>query len=836
MPTPFSRLGILIGLAGLALAGPVTVATAATDPLYAALRAARPDGRQLAVATPLALERDAFRFTFERGTFHFLAPVEGRTLGAVFVGNGSFRLSPATPNERRQLALSSGADLRSFEVLDDTFDSLVLLFADDTFQELSLAAPVTTAAPDGRAGQVYGAFLEHQREDLRTNLHLRLLADLANTPGLLSGVFLAYLDGASYPPAVAAVDPDGAQALRFSGLRAGSEDVAFFVADANRGGYWYLCDRKGEVARRRKSPAKRYADALAYRIETDVARDADLAGTATIELETQVAGLRVLPLEILPSLRLSEATFALDGAEPRPLLWIQEDERADADAAVVFPEPLPKGAKVTLRLAYRGDRVLKDLGEKNFAVEARSSWYPNLGVFTDPATFELLFRVPAGNEVIATGRLVEARTEGNRSVSLWKSDGPLGVAGFNYGRFKKLERRDEPSGLLVTVYTNPGTPDIVREINAYLAAGMDDENFVEGEYYAYAPTPQPTLGKVNTAQLAESALTDGLNSARLFTAAFGPVPTPGVAITQQSQWTFGQSWPSLVFLPYLSFLDGTQRRRLHLEGAKDALDQIGYHEFAHQWWGHLVVAESYRDQWLEEGFAEFSAALAVQHTLGWGNYDRFFRQARRALLEKAPGNAFAPWEAGPITQGVRLSTQRTPSAYRPMVYSKGGYVLHMLRQLMADGSGKSPDAAFFAMLRDFTSSFAGKAVTTADFQMVVERHMTPAMNATGDGKMDWFFEQWVHGIDLPRYTTDLKVEPAGEGTYRVTGKVTQEGVGAGFRALVPLYLELGKNEMARVGTLPLVGSTSLAVDVTVQSPKKPRRALVNVRGEVLARD
>ncbi len=94
-------------------------------------------------------------------------------------------------------------------------------------------------------------------------------------------------------------------------------------------------------------------------------------------------------------------------------------------------------------------------------------------------------------------------------------------------------------------------------------------------------------------------------------------------ITQQAQCFFGQSWPSLIFLPYLAFLDGTQRASAWgSPEAKDFINQVGYHEFAHQWWGHLVGAATYRDEWLEEGFSEFSAALAVQRLKGWAGYDR----------------------------------------------------------------------------------------------------------------------------------------------------------------------------------------------------------------------
>jgi hypothetical protein len=73
----------------------------------------------------------------------------------------------------------------------------------------------------------------------------------------------------------------------------------------------------------------------------------------------------------------------------------------------------------------------------------------------------------------------------------------------------------------------------------------------------------------------------------------------------------------------------------------------------------------------------------------------------------------------------------------------------MLRTLMWDSKSQTPDANFIAMMKDFTATYAGKPATTADFQHVVERHMVPALNAAGDGKMDWFFNQWVYGMDVP---------------------------------------------------------------------------------------
>ena len=815
-------------------------ASAAQDPTYAALRAARPDGRTVPV-NGLVLERDAFRFKFDSGAFHFLAPVGGRTVGVVFVGHGSYRLSPATENERRQLALASGGD-KGFETLADEFDDLVLLFADDTAQEIEQHAAARTGAPDSRAVSVYESYLKRQRKDFRINFHLRVLQDVLNQPGLTSGVFLALIDGKRYPPALAAVDPNGTEALGF-GARLGEEDTIFLVPDPNKGGIWYHSDRRAEVDAKRRSPEKRLADALDYAVETTIARDTDLAGTTTLRFKTLVPKVRVLPVHLLGFLRLQEVAYAVEAAtstepaaEPawKPLAFVQEEEKEDSGAAVVFPEPLAKGATVRLKLSYKGDKVLRDGGDKNYYVGARESWYPNIGVFADSALFDLIYRVPAGNDIISVGHQVEIRAEGAQSVSHWKTDHPVQVAGFNYGKFKKIDKVDETSKIDVQVYTNPGKPNIIREINGILSGsgGFGETDLDSG--VALSSENGPGLGNVNTTKLADASLADGLNSARLFTAYFGPLPQANVAITQQSDFSFGQSWPSLIFLPYISFLDGTQRQRLGMVQAKDFVDQVGYHEFAHQWWGHLVGAETYRDQWLEEGFAEFSASLAVHRTKGWPEYDRFWRERRKEIVEKRPGNTTAYYEAGPITEGWRLSTARTPGAGF-LIYPKGGYVLHMLRMLMYDWSSKDPDARFIEMMKDYTSTYGGRFASTADFQKIVERHMVAAMNATGNGKMDWFFNQWVYGAEVPRYVVDLKVDSAGEET-RIHGTLRQEGVAKDFRALVPIYVEFGKNETARVGMVPMVGEASVPVDVKLKLPKKARKALLNVHGEVLARD
>jgi aminopeptidase N len=447
------------------------------------------------------------------------------------------------------------------------------------------------------------------------------------------------------------------------------------------------------------------------------------------------------------------------------------------------------------------------------------------------ATFDLTFHIPQKMQIVAVGNEISSSVVGNERVAVWKAATPLRVAGFNYGKFKKLSTSDKESGMTVDVYTNPGTPDIIREINQYLeAASANRANGEIGDGYI-----GPGFVKVDTGSLAQSAMADGINTARTAKAFFGMVPSDRVSITQQSQWSFGQSWPQLIYLPYIAFLDGMTRNTLGLTGAKDFIDVVGPHEFAHQWWGHAVSPKTYHDEWISEGFAEFTAGLVLQQTGGWPQYNTFWERKRKYIMERSRGAMLTNDQAGPISAGFRLVTWQTPEAYDAIVYAKGAYVLHMLRMTMQDRSKKNPDEPFMEMMTDFAKSYSGKNVTTADFQHVVERHMTPSLKLTADGKADWFFQQWVYGTTIPRLTQKLDVADAGNGKYRISGTISQSDVPDNFVVVVPIYVYFDKNAWARLGALTIVGNKSQDVNIELALPRKPAKIVANAMHDVLTK-
>ncbi len=783
------------------------------DPTYTALRAAKPDGRTIALSN-FKFERDVFTFTLN-GKLHLLAPVEGKTAGAVFIGQGSYELTPASPAELRTMQLNSGK--KDLVTLTDTFEHAIFLGTALPAAAEKTSAPVAGAA-DPTALDRWDGYMKKQKKQFSSNLHLRLLQEVIDGG---DPFFFTWVDGKTLPAAVILVDPTGIDP------DFGGEKSAMFVFHDTKGGIWYSSPYASEVQKGVSATPKPPADGEHYIVDSTI-RGAELEATTTMTFIPN-HNLRVLPIGLTNSLTISSVEFAPAADEPQwaPAAWAQDKE--EGGAAVIFPAAIKEGQRYLLRTKYAGKEVLSSAGDGNFFVASRSSWYPNVGVFSDSATYELRFRTPEKFSIVAVGKELSNKVEGSDRLAVWKAEHPIRVAGFNYGKFKKLAETDPTNNTTFEVYTNTGTPDIIKEINMALRAINDAAMAGDEEASRYAGGEI----RVDAAGLAKSAMADGMNTIRTGNAYFGPLPDSRVAITQQSQWYFGQSWPTLVYLPYVAFLNGTQRNTLGLNDLKDFVDNVGTHEVAHQWWGHQVTPRSYHDNWISEGFSEFTSALVLQQTSGWGKYNAFWENARKKILEKPRGAQIANFEAGPISQGFRISTWQNRSADDVIVYSKGAYVLHMLRMAMWDN--QKGDEAFIRMMKEFAFSYAGKEASTTDFQRVVEKHAPPALKLTSDNKLDWFFRQWVYGTAIPKYDVKIDAKDIGGGKYKISGTITQSDVPDNFAMPVPIYIQFDKNNTVRLGSTVLVGNTSKPVDVELPLPKKPQKFLVNAMHDVLAK-
>jgi len=157
----------------------------------------------------------------------------------------------------------------------------------------------------------------------------------------------------------------------------------------------------------------------------------------------------------------------------------------------------------------------------------------------------------------------------------------------------------------------------------------------------------------------------------------------------------------------------------------------------------------------------------------------------------------------------------------------------MLRMMMHDR--QTGDQRFKAMMQDFVKTYSGKSATTEDFKAMVEKYMTRDMDVDGNHKMDWFFNEYVYGTQLPAYKVDASFDPGPDGDMVMSFKVTQSNVNDKFSMLVPLYLELADGGIVSMGRARITGNSFLEQKVPLKGVKaRPRRVIVNYYDDVLA--
>ena len=794
-------------------------ATHNSDPTYQQLRNLGLGGEAISVNN-FDLKRDAATFHLRSGTICFAAPVQGKVTGAVFVGDGNMILDAPLPMERASLKLLTKGD-----EFGETFSQAVFRFTDTTYDELKKAGGAASGGCDGGLFRDSQEAMRHDRM-LKWNLEGRILQDvLSSEPG---GFFLAFVHGKKYNgKEIFAVDPHGAPPFI---LPVNPEEVEFLTYDENKLGVWaafHLADeyKKGTATGSQKNSVIHIEH---QQLDTTIEKNANLIGKATTTFVANVNGLRVVPFSLFPSLRVESVTG--DGGQP--LSFIQEEKKQDADFSVVLPKALSAGDKYTIITTYSGKEAVTNEGNGNYFPVARENWYPNnagssLGEYT---AYDMVFHIPKGMKIAATGTLVSEGNDGGQSSSVWKSEVPQTVAGFSFGRFKMQEAKLTAPEYLVQSYANEEPPDWVKGV---LREASGDEDLPSLDHSH--SVPQVAMGTMGTTGMIKHALAEAQVSVPLYTEYFGTIPYKRLAMTQQTACTYGQSWPALVWLPICSFFDTTVRHNLGLDqGDRGYWKIVAPHEVAHQWWGHTVGFNSYRDQWMSEGFAEMSASLYIQ--LVEKNPKKFteFWNDELLLLTERNKEGVRAIDAGPVTMGYRLSNSKAGfNITRDLIYPKGAFILHMVRMMFWDR--KTGDQDFKATMHDFVTTYSGKAATTEDFKAILEKHMTQSMDLDDNHRMDWFFNEYVYGTALPSYDLSSSFDKDAKGEVVLSFKLTQSGVDKDFRMVVPIYLELADGRIAYLGHMGIYGNNSVEQKLPIPGLKTlPKRALTNFNHDVLA--
>jgi hypothetical protein len=748
------------------------------------------DAKDVYKVREVSIMMEDLHISISDGTIAFVREVNGRITGAMFEGVGEVLLVPPNRAERTSLALFTGS-----AVLEQRFQSAYLRFADDK---------IANELRSGLRGHA-----EDAQEFVNRWQQSALLLARGDALPILQVMTSAQQSATSFLH------------LRIGGTTAGIIDLFFdsngseqiSVAQAsvvNNVAYYDTWTafpmRSVRGAAGREDPATRAnLEVSDYKLRVSVQPPTVLSAEAEFTLIPQRSGQRTLILELSRYLKLTDVR--VNGA---PAEYIQNEaisgsdlsRRGDDLIGVVMPAPMEKGRPVKLQFKYSGP-VMFDAGGDVIYVGARGTWYPNVG----PAfsNFDLTFECPSDWQVVGTGKLVSSTVSAGKRTTRFVTTKPIGRAGFNLGKFVAASAM---SGAV--------------EIHAYGARNV--EQSLAGAEARAGKKPDPTR---ETQQIADQAA----NTIQFLSSELDPFPYLNLEITQLPGM-LSQSWPGLIYLSSTAFLTPDERRAV---GVRDPYLELLLsrlmltHETAHQWWGDAVDWVSYRDEWIIEALANYSALVMLekQHP---GDMRTALNYYRGELLRETRNGIIA--EAGPVTLGHRLTSSRFPDAYERVLYGRGTWLIHMLRTMLREANGGDSDAVFFSALKGLLAAAPNHKISTLDLQRAFEQVMPASLGYEGHKSLDWFFDSWINGDSIPQFSLEaVHMTPAAH-KLKVTGTILQDHAAKDMVTAVPLYAvdAAGKSRF-----LAFVFADDAKTEFTVTAPANTKQLLLDPEETVLRR-
>lgn len=496
------------------------------------------------------------------------------------------------------------------------------------------------------------------------------------------------------------------------------EEISFFDRTHNRLLNSYS-PVEGEPGQKRmfvrfgeKFEIKNYQLEVSYKPENNL-----MAAKVAIDLVSRTENLDSLQLRFNPDLQIlkiqdekgRELYYTQDRL--RKFIYIYLAEKVDRDnffriqvyyrGKIVPPPPITDSSPQKIP---EDTRVVFAVPQETFLFTQSADWYP-APVREKFFTFRLRLIVPDDYYCLASGQLLERYSVNEvgtvtelenlgSSVFVYESKTPVKYISFFVGRLKPVKK---------------------------IQNKVDLEHFVTQDWRS---PEKDLLGE--TREILE-----------VYQRYFGRFPYKNLSVIQR-YWSTGggNSPPGFIVLNELPFFGEPGVVVLNPNSPVAIAYWKEYylaHEIAHQWWGHGITWASYRDNWLTEGLAQFSAALYLREKYGQKEFEKILKKFSAWVKKKSP--------IGPISLGIRLS-HIDFEGYQAIVYDKAALALFMLKDLLGE-------EVFFAGLQEFYQSHLFQAVRTSDFRLAMEK-------ASGKD-LKKFFQDWFYSESLPEIKVEKKV-------------------------------------------------------------------------------
>ena len=370
-------------------------------------------------------------------------------------------------------------------------------------------------------------------------------------------------------------------------------------------------------------------------------------------------------------------------------------------------------------------------------------WFPAVDHPSDKATVRFIVHAPAQWEVISNGLLESdpTRTPAGSLTSL----GYLGS--IDHRTWRYATRVDIPVATMVI-----GAADFAIHT---VGDACESSPVAPGGCASVTSWSFPA-DSTGAAQIFRRAA----DMVDYFARLIGPFPYEKLANVQSSTRFGGMENSAAIFYSEAAIAQGTLS-----EGTVS-------HEIAHQWFGDSVTEFDWSHLWLSEGFATYFGALYFEATDGIEPFLDTMRRSRQRVV------------ASQVVATRPVIEEDQPDLFQLLNdnnYPKGGWVLHMLRDLMGDD-------AFFRGIRQYYATYRDQTASTDDFREIME---------TAAGRdLETFFDQWLRHPGFPVLATTWDYDESAD-MVEVTVNQVQDANWPTYEARVTLEARLASGETVR---------------------------------------
>ncbi|MFI1772795.1 M1 family aminopeptidase [Thalassobellus citreus] len=189
------------------------------------------------------------------------------------------------------------------------------------------------------------------------------------------------------------------------------------------------------------------------------------------------------------------------------------------------------------------------------------------------------------------------------------------------------------------------------------------------------------------------------------------------------------------------------------------------HELAHQWFGNKITCGSWKDIWLNEGFATYLSGLTIENIDGNAAFTTWKKQRNTSITSFTGGTVYL--SDTDTTSVGRIFSSR-------LSYNKGAMVLHMLRK-------KIGDTNFFQGIKNYLSN------TNHAYDYAKTEDFIPIMEAASGENLTEFFNDWLYKEGYPSYNIEWN-QPSDSQVHIQISQTQSNPSVSYFEAPVPLRL------------------------------------------------